>query len=531
MADVSQFNVLGEIVSVKDSVARNVDISHSIVDILGDSNAYEFGNTGVLTDKYPEMTVHNRAVYGEGLINGFSRQVSEIDTVNPPDYVIIWIGNNDVRRGSLWGLPQLSVTGNADSFYAGTCFGELNRGLATIKSNCPRTKILGVLINKPSDLEWSKWRFFFGTLCEIYKKWNVPILNLNDCINFSNFVSTQYTTFYKDSLHYNELGCQRIRDILCSAMTTGEGCTGNVDYNDIYVETSENIEASPEKWIQYAGQFLQPFDGDPKRCSWSGTRTIFNLSNTAQRIICIGTWYGDVNADYFRFAGFYRTLSNTALHYYDTEINAANCFNTTMTAVQAGVDVLPLLRKGMSLSIAASLYNSCTNLPSGYSENYTAINIIPAISSTGFMMAIAWTWSNDIWIGNVSVSDTNISWKMVSSENSYAELVSGDVVNITTNTSIKLGEITIPSTGYYHIIGAVSIINDAGSAEGTVTLNNNEYTSATASISKGLYNCWVRTTIIDKFTEGQIVPISIYASAGSSVNRVIIKAHKISTML
>ena len=107
MADVSQFNVLGDLIGVKDPVARNVDISRAVVDILGDSNAYEFGNTGVLTDKYPNMTVNNRAVYAEGLINGFSRQVSEVDTTNPPDYIIVWIGNNDVRRGSLWGVPQL----------------------------------------------------------------------------------------------------------------------------------------------------------------------------------------------------------------------------------------------------------------------------------------------------------------------------------------------------------------------------------------------------------------------------------------
>lgn len=124
-------------------------------------------------------------------------------------------------------------------------------------------------------------------MCEIYKKWNIPIVNLNDCLNISNFVSTQFTTFYKDTLHYNKLGCERIRDIICSTMSTGLNSSGYIDYNDVYVETVEDIEENPIKWIQFAGQFLQPFDADPLRCSWSGTREIINLSNTQQRIIAL----------------------------------------------------------------------------------------------------------------------------------------------------------------------------------------------------------------------------------------------------
>lgn len=168
MADVSHFNLLGDLINTKDIIARNVDISQAVVDILGDSNANEFGDTGVLTDKYPNMTIHNRAVYGESLINGFSRQVSEVDATNPPDYIIVWIGNNDVRRETLWGVPQLSVTTESD-FQSGSCFGELNRGLSSLKRNCPKAQIIGVITNKPTDLQWTKWRFFLE-LCVKYTK-------------------------------------------------------------------------------------------------------------------------------------------------------------------------------------------------------------------------------------------------------------------------------------------------------------------------------------------------------------------------
>lgn len=421
MADVKAFNVLGEIVNIKDSVARNVDISHAVVDILGDSNAYEFGNTGVLTDKYPNMTVNNRAVYGDGLINGFAHQVSQIDINNPPDYVIIWIGNNDVRRGTGWGIPQLSVYGNSGDYPSNTCFGALNNALAYIKYNCPKTKIFGVIINKPSDLQWTKWRFFFGVECQIYKKWNVPVINLNDCIDFSNFVSSQYTTFYKDSLHYNKLGCERIRDIICSSMATGLNSTGSIDYDDVYVETTENIESDPTKWIQYAGQFLQPFDADPLRCAWAGTRSIINV-NTEQRIICTGTWYS-VNLTSFRFFGIYRTLTDDTPHFYDTQTTGNSGYLNTMVSIGTGIDVLPELRKGVSISISAPLYDSCTNLPTGYGAGYTAINIVPCISNTKFMMCIAWTWSGDIWLGNAENGASTITWKMYNPNYSGAGVV------------------------------------------------------------------------------------------------------------
>ena len=410
MADVSQFNVLGDLINVKDAVARNVDISHAVVDILGDSNAYEFGDTGVLTDKYPSMTVHNRAVSGESLINGFSRQVSEVDATNPPDYIIVWIGNNDVRRGTLWGVPQLSVT-TESGFQSETCFGELNRGLSSLKRNCPKAQIIGVIINKPTDLQWTKWRFFFGTMCEIYKKWNIPIVNLNDYLNISNFVSTQFTTFYKDTLHYNKLGCERIRDIICSAMSTGLNSSGYIDYNDVYVETTENIEDNPTKWIQFAGQFLQPFDADPLRCSWSGTREIINLSNTQQRIICTGTWYGDVNESVFEFFGIYRTYHNTAPKFYNTS-NVDNAFMSPHMAMSVAGDVLPLLRKGLTLSINATLYGSCANLPA-MSGDPSAINIVPCISSTEYMMAFAWAWNGSLWLGNAAYGESTIIWNQI----------------------------------------------------------------------------------------------------------------------
>ena len=411
MADVKAFNVLGEIVNIKDSVARNVDISNAKVAILGDSNAYEFGTSDVLTEKYPDMQVDNRAVYGEGFLNGFDRQCHELTTENAPDYILVWAGNNDVRRGTAWGIPNLSVYGQYGSYASNTCFGILNNNLSYLKTTFPAAQIIGVIINKPYDLAWNKWRFFFGTLCEIYKKWNIPILNLNDCIDFSNFTPTQYSMFYKDDLHYNTLGLQRIRDKLCSIMATGCTNTGSIDYTDIYIETSENIESDPAKWIQWAGQYLQPFDSDPGRCSWSGCRSIYNLG-TDQRIIAIGTWYG--SQSYFRFCGMFRTLTDSTLHYYDTEDTYNNGYMNPQIAVQAGIDVLPMLRKGNSLSISAALYDSCTNLPSGYTTGYTAINIVPAISNTGFLMLYAWTYIGDIWLGNAAAGETTITWKKYS---------------------------------------------------------------------------------------------------------------------
>lgn len=407
MADVQQFNVLGEIVKVKDSVARNVDISSAKVAILGDSNAAAFYESGVLTEKYPNMQINNRSVSGEGLLYGFDRQCHELSTDNAPDYIIVWVGNNDVRRGTKWGIPNLSLYGAYGTFPTDTCFGILNNNLSYLKSTFPKAQIIGVIINKPYDLAWNKWRFFFGTMCEIYKKWNIPILNLNDMIDFSNFTQTQYSLFYKDDLHYNHLGSERIRDKLCSVMATGCTSTGMIDYTDIYVETTENIEADPAKWVQWAGQYLQPFDSDPGRCSWVGCRSIYNLG-TEQRIIAIGTWYG--SQTYFRFCGMYRTLTDSTLHYYDTEDTYNNGYMHPQVALQTAGDVLPILRKGNSLAVSAGLYDSCTNLPTGYSTGYTAINIVPSISNTGYLMLFAWTWSGDIWLGNAGAAETTITW-------------------------------------------------------------------------------------------------------------------------
>ena len=485
MADVKAFNVLGEIVNIKDSVARNVDISNAKVAILGDSNAYEFGTSDVLTEKYPDMQVDNRAVYGEGFLNGFDRQCHELTTENAPDYILVWAGNNDVRRGTAWGIPNLSIYGQYGSYASNTCFGILNNNLSYLKTTFPAAQIIGVIINKPYDLAWNKWRFFFGTLCEIYKKWNIPILNLNDCIDFSNFTPTQYSMFYKDDLHYNTLGLQRIRDKLCSIMATGCTNTGSIDYTDIYIETSENIESDPAKWIQWAGQFLQPFDSDPGRCSWSGCRSIYNLG-TDQRIIAIGTWYG--SQSYFRFCGMFRTLTDSTLHYYDTEDTYNNGYMNPQIAVQAGIDVLPMLRKGNSLSISAALYDSCTNLPSGYTTGYTAINIVPAISNTGFLMLYAWTYIGDIWLGNAAAGETTITWKKYSpdykTDGILVEFKAQDGVKynilnelrqhkIFTCTSAQANELTnLPKAGLY----AWSIIP---------TFNSNDYMICLAIGFKG----------------------------------------------
>lgn len=81
-------------------------------------------------------------------------------------------------------------------------------------------------------------------------------------------------------------------------------------------------------------------------------------------------------------------------------------------AMSVSGDVLPLLRKGLTLSINSNLYGSCANLPV-MSGNPSAINIVPCISSTKYMMAFAWAWNGSLWIGNAAYEESTISWTQI----------------------------------------------------------------------------------------------------------------------
>lgn len=414
MSSVSKFKIGDQVVDVKDTAARNVDIRHARLAILGDSNAAQFFTSNVLQSRLPEMAIDSYATWGDSLLSGLDRQATLLHSAATPDYILVWFGNNDVRRGTSWGIPQFSVYGGFGSYTAGTSFGNLNNYLADLKTTFPRAQIIGVVINKPYDLEWSRWRFFFGTVCNIFKKHNLPVLNLNDTIGFSNYIPTQKSAFYADDLHYNEEGCKRIADKLIGMMLGGCQDTGEIEFNDVYVETPENIGSDPAKWIQWTGQFLQPFDGNPYRCSWAGTCTIHNLTDASQRIVASGTWYGYYDAagadSYFRFFGLFRTRFDPTPHFYDTETGGNTTYLASAKTLTAGEDIRFVLKRNESVTISNTLLPQCPNAPTGFTSGTKSITVVPGLASNGYLNCLAWSDRGDFWTGYSAPGSTKITW-------------------------------------------------------------------------------------------------------------------------
>ena len=441
MPDVKQFNILGEIIKVKDNVARNIDVSSASVALFGTTTAYYFNKSKVMLEKYPDMKILDYTEANSTFVSTYMQKLNEIDLYNAADYCVIWFGDEDIAENAGWGVPYIStLQPNASYYDKTTTFGALNYTIATLKTLWPTTKIIGI-INSDTYIDASKYRFFYGNICNIYRKWNVPIINLNDIINFSTFVENQKRTFYSSNTMLNLLGNQRIRDILCSIMSTGSACTSSIDYNDIYVPTSENIEVSPDKWIEYVVTNFQPFNSNPNKASNTGCITIINQKANTQRIICVGTFYGASNGK-GKFVGLYRTLGNSALHYYDSDVTTNNAFISSSASLSDGTNVLPELRKGRTLAIDSRVYPKCTNLPHGYSGNYPDITITGAVDSTGDLNTFAWAENGDIWTGKSAAGATTITWKPIAT---YTQVTAG--INVL--TELRNGKnLSIPGSLY-----------------------------------------------------------------------------------
>ena len=441
MPDVKQFNILGEIIKVKDNVARNIDVSSASVALFGTTTAYYFNKSKVMLEKYPDMKILDYTESDSTFVSTYMRKLKEIDLYNAADYCVIWFGDEDITENVDWGIPEIStLQPNASYYDETTTFGALNYMIAMLKSVWSTTKIIGI-INSDTYIDASKYRFFYGNICNIYRKWNVPIINLNDIINFSTFVGNQKREFYSSDTMLNLSGNRRIRDILCSIMSTGSTCTSNIDYNDIYVQTNENIEVSPNKWIDYVVANFQPFNSNPNNASNTGCITIINKNANTQRIICVGTFYGASNGD-GKFVGLYRTLGNSALHYYDSDVTTNNAFISSVVPLSAGTNVLPELRKGRTLAIDSKVYPKCTNLPHGYSGSYPDITITGTVDSTGDLNTFAWASNGDIWTGKSAAGAAFITWEHIVT---YTQITAG--INVL--TELRNGKnLSIPRSLY-----------------------------------------------------------------------------------
>ena len=103
MPDVKQFNILGEIIKVKDNVARNIDVSSASVALFGTTTAYYFNKSKVMLEKYPDMKILDYTASDSTFVSTYMRKLKEIDLYNAADYCVIWFGDEDITENVDWG--------------------------------------------------------------------------------------------------------------------------------------------------------------------------------------------------------------------------------------------------------------------------------------------------------------------------------------------------------------------------------------------------------------------------------------------
>lgn len=395
------------------------DLSGAKVAFLGDSNCYEYATSGLMQSSVPGLSVINKSVYGATFKDNFVSQVDSLTAQDNPDYVFVWFGNNDVRRGTDIGVPQLSVN-EMSLFTRGTAMGELNAGLLFLKQKFPTAKLCGVIINKPSDLDEDYWRYCFAMFNNIYKKWNVPVINFNDNLNISNFVPEQFSQYYKDGLHYNQSALQVINYKIISEMVTGLECSTDIDFNVVFTEHVNSLDgltvAQVEELIQWTGKYQQPFNSNPNRSSWSGCVTIMTRKSTT-KIVCLGTWSGNINLEEFWFVGYWMTPTHGKLRFLRAKDGIYTGAAPALTyEVKDGdnIDILSLGRIGIGVSIpnlAAIPSAVVTGMPDNIGPN--SFHAIALNTVTGYTTWWAWTFNNAVYIGKALATDASITWSKI----------------------------------------------------------------------------------------------------------------------
>lgn len=173
------------------------------------------GSTWVLTPKTSGDTPSDSATEYRGLIPD---EVTQMLTLNEPNYVILSGGFNDAQRTVVNTVGEVQTPSSAsqnyscyqDNFDTNTFAGAIEHSIYQIKQSFPNAKLLYVITyRKTYEFNWEMT--YAPVIRQICEKWAIPYVDFTregNMICNSNLTSS--TNIFTDGTHPNDEGYQRM---------------------------------------------------------------------------------------------------------------------------------------------------------------------------------------------------------------------------------------------------------------------------------------------------------------------------------
>lgn len=177
--------------------------------LLGDSSIRDITDDTMITDYFNGANVSNYYRSGDGNIGWDNLNVQIQRISDTPDIIIIQCGSNNIPGttsadfGGIMGAPD--ITDHTVSNNPQTIFEWMKYDINYLKNAFPAAQIYTILRathpTKPR-IYWEYYSYFFKA---IMREWAVPVIDAQELVNFSTFVTAQNTIFTQsDGIHYNQ---------------------------------------------------------------------------------------------------------------------------------------------------------------------------------------------------------------------------------------------------------------------------------------------------------------------------------------
>ncbi len=170
---------------------------------------------------------------GDGNI-GWTNLMTQINRITEaPDIVIIWCGSNDIPGttsadfGGIIGAPD--ITDHSISNDPMTVVEWMKYCINYIKNAYPSAQIYNVLRPTHPNKPRSFWEYYAWVQKSIMREWAVPVIDAQELVNFSTFVTAQNTIFTDtDGQHYNNDLYARLVPKIANAIQAGAPETSDI---------------------------------------------------------------------------------------------------------------------------------------------------------------------------------------------------------------------------------------------------------------------------------------------------------------
>lgn len=208
---------------ISDNNNMKMTIENAEIALLGDSSFARFNNYEVLTKHFKNAHVTNYSTEAAKW-EDIAAQIRNISTT--PDIVLIWCGANDVPTGFTsdfgghMGAPD--VLDHTVPSVPTTVFEWIKYCLSLIKTLYPSAQIYNTIrATHPNKLR-SAWEYYVFFQSAIMREWAVPVIDLQDVINFSTFIPAQNSMFTtSDGVHYTSECYARIMSKVANIIQSG----------------------------------------------------------------------------------------------------------------------------------------------------------------------------------------------------------------------------------------------------------------------------------------------------------------------